>query len=66
VVLTWFFLKHIRDEAVNTREMLKGFHGDHILARKETTEAVQANTIAMNKNTDAVKELIFQVNKNRQ
>lgn len=57
VVIVYVFLKHIKENNAEMRELLKQFHGEHILARKETTDAVEKNTSAMMENTMAVRAL---------
>lgn len=57
VVVVFLFLKHMRDASREVQVLLHQFHSDHILARKETKEAVDSNTKAMSENTLAIKAL---------
>lgn len=57
VIVVWLFLKHMAAGSKDLQDLLRQFHGDHILARKETKEAVDANTSAMTENTIAIREL---------
>ncbi len=65
VVVVYFlvdkFLAHMSKEADSQRSMFKEMHAEHILARKETKDSVDANTKAMNENTQAVSHLALKV-----